>query len=192
MKRTMLALLVCLCLLPALTSLTEIAPPNIRFGPLLPRYIDLPRGLKLPVFSGPGEEYVHAQEGKATVSYGSWLETFGREGDWVLVLYGISDQQMRFGYVTGQNLQEIYPDEDLSSLWENSPQVLNQNAVLTDDPLASQSPIAHLTQGSQVRRLLIINEWAYVEARAEESLLRGFVLNAHLFPTSSFDEIRPL
>ncbi len=179
MKRIAALILVSLCLLPVLSALAAIAPPSIPEGTLTPLELQLPKGKKLPVYTGPGENYAPAGKGRATVSTNDWVQIFGREGDWLLIQYGISEGRMRFGYIAAQGLlEEGGVTADLSSQWQNISQTLIKPASLTDDPLGSQGEMALLPQGSQVRLLGRMGLWAYVEARAGESLLRGFLAEA--------------
>lgn len=192
MKHIRLALILCLFLLPALAGLADTVPPAIPQGTLSPLDIQLPRGLKLPVFTGPGEEYVRAANGKAALSTNDWVQVFGRENGWLLIQYGINDAQLRFGYIQVDDLPDnIGADADFLSLWEDTVRTLFQPVILTDDPLASQTQLALFPKGGRVRYLGTIGEWAYVEAIDGDLLLRGFIQDAALTPDTSRDESIP-
>ena len=173
------------------TDSTDKAAPSIPDGTSIPLDIELPKGKKLPVYSGPGEEYARAGNGKASVSTNGWVQVFGREGDWLLIQYGIDEGRMRFGYISAKSLKLGGDAVDLPSLWENVQLALIQPALLTDDPLGSMADIAQLPVGFQVRRLGWMGPWIYVEARDADHLLRGFLRSELLATASSRDERLP-
>ncbi|NLA53655.1 MAG: hypothetical protein GX858_04780, partial [Clostridiales bacterium] len=192
MKQKWLAFILCLFLLPAPAGLADAAPPTISLGTLTALQVSLPRGLKLPVYTGPGWEYARAAKGKATASTNGWVQVFGREGDWLLILYSISDRQLRFGYVTAAGLpQDIGAEVDLALVWDSIPQTLRQSAAITDDPLASHAHLAQLPAGAEVLLLERMGEWAYVQLQDDGRLLRGFVWDDALTPAASLDESIP-
>lgn len=169
------------------TGSSDEAAPAIPDGTLVPLDIRLPQGKKYPVYTGPGEEYARAGNGKANVSTNGWVQVFGREGGWLLIQYGIKEGQMRFGYISAKGINLDNSVADLSSLWEGVTLALIEPALLTDDPLASMTDIARLPAGLQIRRLGWMGPWAYVEARDGGRLLRGFVSSGFLDSTSSPD-----
>lgn len=165
--------------------------PSIPDGTLAPLNVSLPMGQKLPVYCGPGEKYARAGKGKASVSTNGWVQVFGMEGDWLLIQYGISQAQMRFGYVSAAGLKLNDGTVDLTSLWEDRSVSLVKPANLTDDPLASVTGIAQLPLGLQVRRLGWMGPWVYVEVLDGARLLRGFVPSDSLPDDLSRDERLP-
>ncbi|MHC1787164.1 MAG: hypothetical protein AB9880_08915 [Christensenellales bacterium] len=165
-----------LFLMSGTVSLADPGPPDIPEGSLFLQEITLPRGRRLPVFSGPGEEYARAAKGKATVSTTGWVQVFGREGDWLMVQYEIQEGQMRFGYIPAEGLAgEEAELLDLESQWLGTEFTLPIDADLTDDPLGTRGATARLPGGSSVQLLGRMGLWMYVQAAADGKDLRGFV-----------------
>lgn len=165
-----------LLLLASQVSLADSDPPDIPEGSFFLQDVRLPEGYKQPVFTGPGEEYIRATKGKATLSTNGWVQVFGQEGDWLLVLYEINEGQMRFGYIPAEGLVNAETDLlDLDSQWLATAFALPMDAVLTDDPLCSRSAVAHLSRGSGIQLLGRMGLWMYVQATADGKSVRGFV-----------------
>ena len=102
----------------------------------------LPEG-RYPVYTGPGEDYVRAGNGKALLSTKGWVQVFGWDAGWVLVQYGVSKAQMRMGYVRVPGLMRDGPLRDMEMVWTGGLlAVKGKSAFLTDDPLASQAALA--------------------------------------------------
>ena len=157
-------------------GLAEPGPPDIPEGGFFLQDIRLPSGLKLPVFSGPGEEYARAANGKASLSTNGWVQVFGREGNWLLVQYGVQDRRLRIGYVSAEGLASERADLlDLDSQWMKTDFTLPINAMMTDDPLGSRTAVSHLTAGSGILLLGRMGLWIYAEAVANGESVRGFI-----------------
>ncbi len=165
--------------------------PFIPDGTLVPLDIKLLKDKKYPVYTGPGEDYARAGDGKGSVSTKGWVQSFGLEGDWLLIQYRIHEGQMRFGYISAKGLKQEGRLADLASRWEGLTLVLKDPAILTDDPLASMNDIAQLPAGARVRSLGWMGSWAYVEARDGKHLLRGFIPSGSLEGAASPGERMP-
>ncbi len=165
-----------LFLLPGRQALAEAGPPKIPEGGFSLQEYVLPKGLKLPVYRGPGKGFGRAAGGKALLSTNGWSQVFGLEGDWLLVQYEINEGQMRFGYVSSKNLP-VDEDEllDLDYQWRKEDFVLPIDAVLTDDPLGARASIARLPAGSKLLLLEKLGLWMYVQAKADGKDVRGFL-----------------
>ncbi|MBE5782152.1 MAG: hypothetical protein E7329_02420 [Clostridiales bacterium] len=150
-------------------------PPDIPYGSQLSAtQIQFTGGQKFEVYSGPGTEYERAANGKAMVSTNDWIQVFGREGDYILIQYDITSDQMRFGYILASALPK---NASVSSLQlDLTEAVILQNTYLTDDPLKSQTRIRTLNAGeSGVKWLATMGAWAYVEVSESGKPVRGFV-----------------
>lgn len=196
MKNTLLCCtalaLAALFALGAAPALARGGPPAIPEGALYLQEAVLPRGQKLPVYSGPGEAYARAAGGKASVSTNGWVQVFGLEGDWLLIQYGIDEGRMRFGYVPAGDIAdeagELY---DLTQAWQQEDYTLPVDAALTDDPLGSRTAVALLPGGSGVVLLGRMGMWMYVETSLDGSRIRGFVPVRALRGIPARDESRP-
>lgn len=120
---------------------------------------------KYAVYSGPGKAYRRAANGKASVSSGDWVQTFGREGDWALVQYRVSGQRLRFGYVH----RSAFADFDaLPALRFERMPLAQDNEFMTDNPLSlggeERFEALGLHGDIQMTRLAALGEhWIYVE-----------------------------
>lgn len=147
-------------------------PPKIPVGTLSATKVQFSSGKKYKVFQGPGEEYGQAGNGKAVVSTNDWIQVFGEENGWIFILYDISSDRMRTGWITSDALPRKATVAKLAFTPVTA--VLDYEANLTDDPLNSQTPIATLAQGTQLIWLAGMGEWAYVES-VKYPPMRGFV-----------------
>jgi hypothetical protein len=122
------------------------------------------------VYSGPSETSLRGANGRAVVSTNDWIQVFGREGDWVLVNYGIGKDHYRFGYIKAASLPKGYNARTLT--WMDQPAVITASTIVTDDPLYSQSELTKIEAGTNVLWLgTLDNSWAYIEY----DNFRGFV-----------------
>lgn len=150
-------------------------PPKIPAGTLSAmntQDIKFIGGKKYDVYSGPGKDYVRAANGKASVSTNDWIQVFGIEDGWILIQYAINKEHMRFGWISEEALSKTTVINELDFSPQRS--TLLNTAMVTDDPLLSQSAFATLPQGATVYHLADMGDWAYIES-ASGDLLRGFV-----------------
>ena len=155
--------------------------PAIPAGELTAQKIKFTGGQKLPVYSGPGDEYERAANGKASVSTNDWIQVFGSEKGFILIQYAISASQMRFGWIDQTALPKNANVGPLSFAYEDA--AITANTFLTDDPLNSQTRVRTLTAGqSGVKRLAAMGNWVYVEISATAS---------NPFPPPSWERIIP-
>ncbi len=152
-------------------------PPSIPSGTLSAQKVSFSGGQKYEVYQGPGEEYGRAGDGKASVSTNDWIQVFGAENDWMMIQYDISSDRMRIGWIP----KEALPSHAQISELQYEPVAVRttKQTDLTDDPLASQTAVAVLPEGSTVTWLASMGQWAYVECTGTQ-LLRGFVLQEAL------------
>ena len=146
-------------------------------GAWLPSYQRVSLTSSWPVYSGPGEYYYRAANGRALMGGGSCI-VYGIENGWVMIGYGLSNGSYRIGYIKQAALPERglrIPYLDLSY---NTRQ-LTYAANLTDDIIRYMPTVATLPAGTYVLFLGYVYEnnttWAYVEVLADNSIMRGFI-----------------
>ena len=157
---------------------------DITKGEWLPVYGELYLQGSWPVYSGPGEYYYRANNGKATMG-GGYCRIYGVENGWALIGYGLSNGRYRIGYVKldaipQQQLQLPYLDLRYTT------RQLQFDAELTDDTVRFRAPLVSLPAGSYLLFLGYAYDsdttWAYVEVLAENSIMRGFIPASSLAP----------
>ena len=147
--------------------------PAIPSGELTATKIKFTGGQKLPVYSGPGDEYERAANGKASVSTNDWIQVFGSEKGFILIQYAISASRMRMGYIDQSALPQNAKVSPLQFAWADAEIV--SATFLTDDPLNSQTRVRTLNAGQQVKWLSTMGAWVYVEVTGNGQPIRGFV-----------------
>lgn len=129
---------------------------------------------KLNVYSGPGKGYLRGADGKASAVMGEGtMYIAGRLDNWLLIMYWNSLGVSRVGYVNEDELG--YKVEAATLVLDKTPAVLRRDAVLTDDAMAYESTLATLPAGTQVTRLAVYGDLAYVETVCQGRPVRGFV-----------------
>lgn len=129
---------------------------------------------KLKVFTGPGENYLRAANGKASCSTNGNVYVGGTENGWLLIMYMTNGGSVRVGYVRGYKDKLKAP----ALQFDYANASVAQNTFLTDDPVGSFTPLAQLPAGTTVRYLSAYygaRAWAYVEYQGGERPMRGFV-----------------
>lgn len=136
-----------------------------------------------PVYSGPGEFYYRANQGKATYGGGS-CRVYGVMDEWIMIGYGMTNGGYRIGYITKDALPGMTNvkgsiDYDLTftgvTMW-----ALN-DCYLTDDPVITMDYSHKIEKGTLVTALATMGtDWTYVEFVAGSQLIRGFVWSHHL------------
>ena len=149
-------------------------PPEIPEGELEAENIKFTGGKKYSVYSGPGENYLRGGNGKAAVSTNDWIQVFGKENGWILIQYDISSDHMRFGYIMEKALPKKTDVKELNFNNTARDAVTTKVAALTDDPLYSQTKLLDIPEGTPVRWLSSMGDWAYIEYEGQNKV-RGFV-----------------
>lgn len=154
-------------------------PPTIPSGTMSADSVDFVSNKTYAVYSAPNSKSVRGANGRAKVSTNGWVQVFGRENDWVLVQYAISDTQCRIGYIRNPELvaKTALPHLNLT----NVPALMNVDADLTDDPLMSQNKLMTVTKDTKVSCLGILGDWSYVETSLDDKRIRGFVPTSTLY-----------
>lgn len=150
----------------------SFAPDMPYSAQLRPTEVNFTGGRRYPVYAAPDEFSYRAANGRAVVSTNSWIQVFGRTGNWILIQYAIDDDQYRFGYISADALpgSAQIPALQLDHLAA----YLTQPCTLTDDPLHSGTGILSLPAGSPVTWLATMGNFAYVESNTGVPV-RGFV-----------------
>lgn len=172
-KRLFMAAVLLLLCFP-LAVLADSAVALLPAGGTFPQgvYAHFAPDQKFEVYSGPGETYLREAEGKASVSTNDWIEVFGEENGWLLVLYRVNADALRFGYIQAAQAQAGVSVQALS--WKNDAVALYGGA--TNDPIESGAGIA-LESGQEGMMLAMFgDDMAYVETRtADGAPVRAFV-----------------
>lgn len=155
-----------------LTLAPEIPESDSVWGIPEPKEIEFPSNKQYPVYAGPGEQYLRGANGKAAMATNDWVQVFGTEGDWALVQYDISSDQMRLGYITADALPKETSIPGLHLAYYPATIVA---CPLTDDPLNSKTPLCQLPSGSATFLAWLGNDWAYIETTVNQVPVRGFV-----------------
>ena len=153
-------------------------------GELLPVYGELHLEGSWPVYSGPGEYYYRANDGKATMG-GGYCRIYGVENGWAMIGYGLSNGRYRIGYVS----LDAIPQQSLNLPYLDlryTTRQLQSAADLTDDTVRFRSVLVTLPAQTYVLFLGYVYDldttWAYVEVLAGDSIMRGFIPASALNP----------
>lgn len=118
------------------------------------------KGRVLPVYAGPGEQYVRLGEQQdAVVSTDHWIQVFGQEDGWLLIQYNLRDSQNRFGYIPAAALPEGVDVPELQ--FARRPGVVN--SWITDDPLRTGQEVNFPANTQCVQLATLGSELAYIE-----------------------------
>jgi len=146
-------------------------------GEWLPVYGELHLEGSWPVYSGPGEYYYRANDGKATMG-GGYCRIYGVENGWAMIGYGLSNGRYRIGYVS----LDAIPQQSLNLPYLDlryTTRQLQSAADLTDDTVRFRSVLVTLPAQTYVLFLGYVYDldttWAYVEVLAGNSIMRGFI-----------------
>lgn len=147
-------------------------PPEIPYSAQLQaKRVKFTGGQKYAVYTGPGEKFFRAANGKAAVSTNDWIQVFGVEDGWAMIQYDLSSDQCRIGWIDAAALPK---NANVSALrFNDEPAIIAADTDLTDDPLMSRSYLRTLRKGQQVTWLATLGQWAYVQD--DQNWVRGFV-----------------
>lgn len=147
-------------------------PPDVPYSAeLQATQVKFSGGKRYPVYTGPGEKFLRAANGKAAVSTNDWIQVFGVEDGWAMIQYDLSSDRMRIGWIEASALPK---NANVNALRLNDqPAVTVAEASMTDDPLKSQTALRVLPKGYQVTWLATLGSWAYVQD--DQDWARGFV-----------------
>lgn len=153
------ALLLCFPLAVLADSIVALLPGGGTFPQGV--YAHFAADQKFAVYSGPGEMYLREADSRASVSTNDWIEVFGEENGWLLVLYRVSADALRFGYIQATQAQAGVSVQALS--WQSDAVILYGGA--TNDPIESGAGI-DLPAGQEGTLLAMFgDDAAYVETQ---------------------------
>ena len=140
-----------------------------------------PRRNTYEVYRGPGREYSRSANGKASVSTNGTIWIYGIRGDWMLISYGISGGQTRYGWISTAGLpasmleycpELTFPgDEGTDYVYAT----VRQNVRIVDVLESDQDFIYPLLPGDSVHCLAEMNGWVLVEIYEYDEPYWGFV-----------------
>ena len=142
-----------------------------------PQLASFKKNQKLPVYTGPGTDYLREADGKASVSTNDWIQVFGEENGWLLIQYHVSGGKNRFGYIRASQAKAGVSVPRLS--WKDEA-VVCQSRFLNTDPIRLYDEILDFgLEGQRCTRLGSLAEFDYVEVTLSSGeKARGFVYNA--------------
>lgn len=135
--------------------------------------MQFPRDLKYPVYTGPGEDYVRANNGKALVSTNGWIDVLGTDGQWMLIQYERNDGAWRRGYIPRSALPAGATVTEITKA--NVQVIILSTCELTDDPVMNRESLMSLSAGTVATFLHNDGDWAYIEVSVGRSKYRGYV-----------------
>ena len=145
--------------------------------------INPPKRINTAFYTGPGDNYLRAKDGKANFISKSF-KYGGMDGDWVFTRLK-TDLGMRYGYIRigqGQQYAQEIPQMEFSWI----PTKITENRVPLWDSLMEErmGPVCYLQKGTNVSYLcnFYIDGMtvAYIEAEAMYKKVRGFVYPSQL------------
>ena len=137
-------------------------------------------------YQGPGEAY--AQDQHHEVKADQWIQVFGQEEEWALILYSPSENIFRFGYCQMGALPESADIEPLS-VWAKQDGT-TESAWITSDPLTTLDEML-LPQLCPVTYLCALgDQWLYVELiQMNGKPRRGFIRPQSLYEHDMFGDV---
>ncbi|MBQ2978257.1 MAG: hypothetical protein IJE17_12290 [Clostridia bacterium] len=137
-----------------------------------------------PVFSGPGEYYYRANNGKAMYGGGGVARVYGVIGNWIMIGYELGSGDYRIGYITKtalKGMSDVQGKINYNLSFSSSTAWINGNCSLTDDPVINNKTVLNLSAGTQVTALATMGtEWTYIEVLGTSSYMRGFVRSRYI------------
>ena len=127
------------------------------------------------VFSGPGENYLRAEEGGAHVRPEEKCYVIGSEGDWAFVRVAAASGAF-YGYMPVAALPDKDRIKDLS--FDCVPTVTIVTAALRDAPSDAADMLINLPANAEINFLAwsdTAHSYAYVEYKADGLRVRGFI-----------------
>ncbi|MBR4538850.1 MAG: hypothetical protein IKO52_08405 [Clostridia bacterium] len=174
-----------LCLMAAAVLLAGLLVPAAAES-VLDTYATGSFGKKvnLAVYTGPGFEYVRANNGKASYGGGS-CRIYGVTGDWVMIGYGLSSGDYRIGYIYRtalDTLTNLKGNINYSLAFQAYTAYADDYCRVTDDPVMNNKMMYTIPQGTAVTVLAAMGaSWTYVEVQTPSGPMRGFVWSKHLY-----------
>lgn len=141
------------------------------------RFVSLPEGQSLAVYSAPGYDSFRGANGKAAVGTSSGdIRVSGWEDGWLLIRYRINNGVFRVGYVDAASMRWTVSAPRLT--FQYTERTCAKSASLTDDPELSFTPLCRIEAGETITLLAQYHnydDWAYVETQINGQTVRGFI-----------------
>lgn len=165
--------------LAAAQAALDIPPGNAFYDPrwntLMGVTLDLDGGRNHKVYSGPGEKYGRAGNGKATVSTNGWVQGFGTYNGWAMILYHLGEGRYRIGWIDEDLLPRLHGLPELRFTGGDEQEIMADCAMF-DDPIGVNGEIIGLKAGTKVKVLACFgSEWEYVRVIIGGKTYWGFV-----------------
>ena len=133
-----------------------------------------------PIYSAPALNAVRGANGKASMHTSGGGDSAGWYGAWLLMRYEKSNGGYRVGWVpkTELNMRSIQATRNVRfACWTVT---LDQNCMLTDDPLLESEILAYASAGEELTYLAFYQhnggkEYAYVQGELDGRPVCGFV-----------------
>ena len=153
--------------------------PVLDLGSMAPLYALPGQAEMLSVYTAPDKAAPRAGKGKAAVSLKGPLAVLGREGEWACVVYEIGHSRYRLGWVKKEDSRW------LGTVWDYLPEAAfsresgktRLKAVLWDDPWYLSGTAATVPGNAEVTVLYAMDRMCYVQYRAKDKVIRGFMEN---------------
>ena len=149
------------------------------------QYVALKTGQTLAVYSAPSATSWRGANGKASVSTNGRVYAFGRENNWLMVMYetNASENAVRVGWIDLSKLNGSKADLPGAAGFNNIKMTLDRSVNVTDDPVGMTS-MTGLSEGTRVTWLATFysnsHMWDYIEFNLNGQRARGFVLSGAL------------
>ena len=174
-----------LCVLLICVLLITLAPSALA-NATLDTYATGSFSRQYAVYTGPGENYVRANSGKASYGGGT-ARIYGCDGDWILIGYSLDSENYRIGYIPKSALNyvgNVKGSINYNLTFDYSVAYADDYCRVTDDPIMNQSNsrmLYTIPEGSAVTVLATMGKpWTYVEVQTPKGPIRGFVWSIHL------------
>ena len=126
-------------------------------------------------------QYLREADGKASVSTDDWILVFGEENGWLMIVYRVSESQLRFGYI--QATQEQAGVNVPALVWTDERVMLSD---VTNDPFFNASSVISGSGWADLRDATLLGilgrDWGYVETATDDGIpVRGFAVNGFFY-----------
>ena len=147
-------------------------------------FVSLNQTIRMPVYSGPGYEYLRGHDEKAALGCSKPFSVLGKCDGWLMVLYNVSERRHRIGYIDYSRKWCFY---DIAQC-VNEIRFANKRGLFTvrdevplyDDPITARKSLTTLPKDLEVTLLAQDAKWNYIETRVNGKKVRGFVARTDL------------
>jgi len=135
---------------------------------------------KWDVYSAPALNAVRGANGKASVHTSEGVASSGWHGAWLMIRYVKNNGGYRVGWVPKTAIKSGRVERTHELEFANWSVLLNQDCILTDDPLLESEVLAYASAGEELVYLAYYqysngNEYAYVQGELDGNPVCGFV-----------------